>query len=43
MVTEIIIGKQRNGSVGTIKLAWLPNYTKFGETQELLFYTEDEL
>jgi hypothetical protein len=20
-----------------------PNYTKFGETQELLFYTEDEL
>ena len=28
-VTEIIIGKQRNGSVGTIKLAWLPNYTKF--------------
>ncbi len=28
-VTEIIIGKQRNGSVGTIKLAWLPSYTKF--------------
>ncbi len=28
-VTEIIIGKQRSGSVGTIKLAWLPNYTKF--------------
>ncbi len=28
-VTEVIIAKQRSGSVGTVKLAWLPNYTKF--------------
>ncbi len=28
-VAEIIIAKQRNGSIGTIKLTWLPNYTKF--------------
>ena len=26
---EIIIAKQRNGPIGTINLAWLPDYTKF--------------
>jgi len=28
-VSEIIIAKQRRGPIGTIKLAWLPQYTKF--------------
>lgn len=28
-IAEIIIAKQRNGSTGTIKLAWLGQYTKF--------------
>ncbi|MBQ3664765.1 MAG: replicative DNA helicase [Lachnospiraceae bacterium] len=29
-IAEVIIAKQRNGPIGTIKLVWLPNYTKFG-------------
>ncbi len=29
-IAEVIIAKQRNGPIGTVKLVWLPNYTKFG-------------
>ncbi|MCM1134337.1 MAG: replicative DNA helicase, partial [Clostridium sp.] len=28
-ISEIIIAKQRNGPIGTVELAWLPDYTKF--------------
>ncbi len=32
-VSEIIIAKQRNGPIGTVKLAWLPHLTKFGNLE----------
>lgn len=32
-VTEVIIGKQRNGPTCTVKLKWLPQYTKFANLE----------
>lgn len=32
-ISEIIIGKQRNGPTGTLKLKWLSQYTKFGNLE----------
>ena len=32
-IAEIIIAKQRNGPIGTVELAWLPDYTKFVNIQ----------
>jgi len=32
-VAEIIVAKQRNGPVGTVKLAWLGNLTKFANRE----------
>ncbi|HOO80011.1 MAG TPA: replicative DNA helicase, partial [Lachnospiraceae bacterium] len=29
-IAEIIISKQRSGPIGTVELAWLPEYTQFG-------------
>ena len=28
-IAEVIVAKNRQGSTGTVELAWLPNYTKF--------------
>ena len=33
-VAEIIIAKQRNGPIGTTKLVWLPEYTKFANMKK---------
>jgi len=33
-VAEIIVAKQRNGPIGTVKLKWLPQYTKFANLQQ---------
>lgn len=32
-VVEVILAKHRNGSTGTVELAWLPEYTKFGNLE----------
>ncbi|MBQ1192757.1 MAG: replicative DNA helicase [Lachnospiraceae bacterium] len=32
-IAEVIIAKQRNGPVGTIELAWIPDLTKFGNLE----------
>lgn len=31
---EVIIAKQRNGPIGTVNLAWLPQYTKFANIKK---------
>ncbi len=33
-VSEIIIAKQRNGPIGTVELAWLPQFTKFANLEQ---------
>ncbi len=33
-VAEIIIAKQRNGSIGTVELVWMPQYTKFANMKK---------
>ncbi len=30
-IAEIIIAKQRNGPIGTVKMAWLPEQTRFAD------------
>lgn len=34
-VAEVIIAKQRSGPTGSVKLAWLSQYTKFGNLENL--------
>ncbi|MCQ2081883.1 MAG: replicative DNA helicase [Lachnospiraceae bacterium] len=32
-IAEIIVAKQRNGPIGTVDLVWLPEFTKFANTE----------
>lgn len=32
-IAEVIIGKQRNGPIGTVELVWLPEYTRFANKE----------
>ena len=34
-ISEIILAKHRGGSTGTVKLSWLPSYTKFGNLDRI--------
>ena len=33
-IAEVIVAKQRRGSIGTIELAWLPDFTRFANLQK---------
>lgn len=41
-VAEINIAKQRNGPIGVVKLAWLPDYTKFANLERQSGYYNEE-
>lgn len=38
-ITEVIVAKNNEGKIDTIKVAWMPEYCKFGNT---IVYKEDE-
>lgn len=40
-VAEINIAKQRNGPIGMVKLAWLPDYTKFANLERQSGYRDE--
>ena len=44
-LAEVIIGKQRNGPIGEIKLAFIHNYARFEELEKRIepqYYTAQE-
>ena len=41
-ISEIIVAKQRNGPIGTIELAWLPEYTRFANRDRSQYSNREE-
>lgn len=41
-IAEVIVAKQRNGATGTIKLAWLGQYTKFANLERMEYMRGQE-
>ena len=41
-IAEVIIGKQRNGPLGTIKLTFLKDFTRFEDSAMNRGYTDEE-
>ena len=41
-IAEIIIAKQRNGPIGTVKMAWIPEQTRFADLAKKTSYTVGE-
>ncbi len=35
-ITEIILAKHRNGAIGSVDLAWIPQFTKFGNLERAI-------
>ena len=42
-ITELIIAKQRNGPIGTVELAWIPEYQRFANLEHRKIDSRDRI